>query len=118
MKLIGFALLAAAAGILLWVGVSASRAEYVPPRAPGEVPRALSGEIPAGYEVQTFEVQGMCCPNCSAKLYQALIAVQGVRAAAVDPTLGQAEALVATGTPSADLAHALTFDKYAATLRP
>src|SRR5262245_21657905 len=104
MKSLGFLLLAAAGGILLWVGLTASRADYVPPRAPGEVPLALSGDVPADCEVLTFDVTGMCCTNCSAKLYRALVESEGVRAAAVDPTLGRAEAVVLTGTPADDLA--------------
>lgn len=118
MKPLGLLLLAGSGGILLWVGLTASRAEYVPPRAPDEVPLALAGDVPAGCEVLTFDVTGMCCTNCSAKLYRALVQAEGVRAAAVDPALGRAEAVVLAGTPSADLVRLLTFDEYVATLHP
>ena len=46
MKSLGFLLLVASGGILLWVGLTASRAEYVPPRAPETVPLALTGDVP------------------------------------------------------------------------
>ena len=117
-KSLGFVLLAASGGILLWVGLTATRAEYVPPREPELVPLALTGEVPEGCEVQTFDVDGMCCTNCSAKLYRALVETEGVRAAAVDPSLGRAEVVVPAGTKRAELARVLTFDKYVATAHP
>jgi len=118
MKSLGFLLLAASGGILLWVGLNASGADYVPPRAPDEVPLALTGDVPAGCEVLTFDVTGMCCSNCSAKLYRALVEAEGVHAAAVDPALGRAEAVVLAGTPADDLARRLTFDEYVTTVHP
>ena len=60
----------------------------------------------------------MCCTSCSAKLYRALVETEGVRAAAIDPTLGRAEVVVPTGTQSDALARVMTFDKYVATARP
>jgi copper chaperone CopZ len=118
MKTPGVLLLLLAGGILFWIGRSAAPADYVPPRAPDAVPLALTGEVPAGCEVVTLAVEGMCCTNCSAKLYRALVESEGVRAAGVDPTLGRAEVLVAAGTRPEDLARAMTFDAYVATPLP
>jgi len=118
MKFLGLLLLALAGGILFWIGRSASHADYVPPRAPDAVPLALTGDVPAGCEVLTLAVEGMCCTNCSAKLYRALVESEGVRAAAVDPTAGRVEVVVAAGTPPADMARVLTFEQYVATPLP
>jgi copper chaperone CopZ len=118
MKSLGILLLAASGALLLWIGLTASRADYVPPRAPEAVPLALTGDVPADCEVLTFDVQGMCCTSCSAKLYRVLVETKGVRAAAIDPSLGRAEVVVPAGTPGDELARAMTFDKYVATARP
>jgi copper chaperone CopZ len=118
MKLLAILLLAAAGAALLWVGLSAPAADYVPPREPERVPVALAGEVPAGCQVVTLDVTGMCCSGCSAKLYRALVEAEGVREAAVDPTTGRAQVVVPQGTPAEGLARLLTFDEYVATARP
>jgi copper chaperone CopZ len=117
MKYLGLLLLLCAGGILAWLGLRASEPTYVAPRLPADVPVALSGELPPGCEVRTFDVAGMCCSGCSAKLYAALTLVDGVRAAAIDVNLGTAEVVVPTDAPTEPLLAALAFDAYNATLR-
>ncbi len=106
-------------GALGTVAVFARERTYaVPARpAPQSIPLALSGQVPPGYEARTFEVEGICCQGCSSKLYGALLAVAGVREAAVDPLAQRAFALVPADLPDARLEAALTFDKYRAKAR-
>ena len=87
-----------------------ARPEIVP------TPVALSGVVPAGHVATSLEVEGMCCTGCSAKLHGALLALDGVSEAAVDPVLGTAHAVVPEGFELERLVAALTFDKYTAAL--
>jgi copper chaperone CopZ len=80
-------------------------------------PRALTVAPSAGETVRAFDVEGMCCNGCTRKLHEALIAVPGVRDAAVDFHTGIAEAVVPESLDAAELGRALTFDKYTATAR-
>ena len=113
-----FSLSVVAAGIVL--GVIAWRASgrtYVPParaEAPLTIPTSYEGAIPSGFVVERVPVEGMCCDGCKGTLYERIMELEGVQAAAVDPILGQIDALVRTGTPRARLVEALTFDKYRA----
>jgi copper chaperone CopZ len=118
MKYLGLLLLLAAGGALGWLGLRADAPDYVAPRPAESVPVALTGEVPAGFAVRTFDVSGMCCTGCSAKLYAAVTRVEGVRAAAVDPAVGTAQVMVPANAPLAPLAAALTFDVYTAEVRP
>lgn len=76
------------------------------------VPYELRGEVPAGCVVRTIEVEGMCCEGCAAKLRSALLAVDGVREAAVDSVRGRALCVVPQELEVARLERALTFDDY------
>lgn len=111
--------LLAAGSALGTVAVLARERTYVVPERekPQSIPLALSGAVPAGFAVRTFDVEGICCQGCSSKLHGALLAVEGVRAAAVDPLAAVVTALVPLDMPDARLEAALTFDKYSAKAR-
>ncbi len=116
MKLLGPALLVAAGLVLGAIALLADAPTYEAPRAnpAAPVPFELTGELPAGYVVQRLDVAGMCCSGCSGKLYAALVALDEVAEAAVDPVRGEALAVVPASFDVARLEQALTFDKYAA----
>jgi copper chaperone CopZ len=103
----------------IWLGFVALKAD--PPTydgAAGEVPAHLSGELPAGFRVASFEVEGMCCSTCPGKLYASLSGVEGVREAAVDFDTSTAEAVVPEALPDEALLAVLNVDKYTARPRP
>ena len=77
-----------------------------------EIPIAIVGEVPVGYGVRSFEVEGMCCVGCVRKLHDALVALPGVEKAAVDFETGKVSALALTDVADTDLAAALQFEKY------
>lgn len=116
---LGLVLLLAAGGVLGTVAVLARERTYVVPEheEPRSIPLALSGDVPSGYDVRTFDVEGICCQGCSSKLHGALLAVEGVREAAVDPLKHEVTALVRDDLADARLEAALTFDKYTAKAR-
>ena len=106
-----------AAGLLALVALQADDPTYVAPTVdemPTVVPHQVTGDVPEGFLLRSFDVEGMCCDGCSGKLYARLEKVEGVREAAVDPVLGRAEVVVAADTDPARLTGALTFDKYTA----
>ncbi|MEM7307059.1 MAG: heavy metal-associated domain-containing protein [Planctomycetota bacterium] len=120
MKAIGILLLAAAGGLLLWIGLRADDPSYEAPEAyvePEAVPAELEGAVPAGFVVQTFDVEGICCEGCGSKLFASLSSADGVHAAAVNTTRGVARAVVPVAADPQTLVDALTFDKYTATAR-
>jgi copper chaperone CopZ len=84
---------------------------------PASIPLALEGAAPEGFALRTLAVEGICCQGCSSKLFGALLAVDGVQAAAVDPLKADASAWVRPDVPVAALEAALTFDKYTARAR-
>ncbi len=119
MKRAGTLLLLAAAAVLGAIALRAKEPTYVPPHPEGfsAVPVVLSGAAREGYTVRALVVEGMCCSGCSAKLYERVLAVDGVAEAAVDPLLGDVQALVRTDVATGELERALTFDKYSARAR-
>ncbi|NOT29788.1 MAG: heavy-metal-associated domain-containing protein [Planctomycetes bacterium] len=116
---LGILVLLAAGGALGTVAVLARERSYVVPEheRPLSIPLVLSGAVPSGYAVRTFDVEGICCQGCSSKLHGALLAVEGVREAAVDPLTAVVMALAPLDMPDARLEAALTFDKYSAKAR-
>jgi len=111
------ALIAAAAVALGVVAWRSKDPHYVAPaRAamPTSVPVTLTGDVPDGSVVRTFEVTGMGCDGCAGKLYDAVTRIEGVGDVAVYPILGRAEVVVAHDVDPATVAAALTFDKYTA----
>ena len=123
MKFLHLLFLATAAGVLGWIALRAPERSYVPHRLEGEpapsvVPVALTGPIPAGHVAYAFEVEGMCCTGCTKKLHDALMAVDGVAAAAVSFRAGRVEPLAPAGFDLQILAASLNFDKYRAVPLP
>lgn len=120
LRVLPILLIVVAAGVLGRIALRAPAPDYEPvaieDAVPAtHVPRAVVGEVPAGYVVRTLEVSGMCCEGCPGKLYSALQAVPGVVKAAVSLEEGTASALVPVELDVAQLQSALTFDKYSAT---
>lgn len=117
MKNAGFLGVLGAGFLLGWIGFRAKEPTWsAPPEEviPASVPVALSGEIPEGFAVRCFEIDGMCCKGCPGKVYARLANVEGVREVAVDPILERAEAVVPVDLDVATLEAALTFDQYSA----
>lgn len=116
--------LVAVGAVLGYIAYRTPEPDYTPPAArqvqaqESAVPTALSGEVPDGMLVRTFDVEGMCCSGCTAKLHAALVALPDVNEAAVSFEAGQAQAVVPETTDAALLVEALNFDKYTASLRP
>jgi len=81
-------------------------------------PESLGKNVPAGYQVMQFEVDGMCCDSCPNKLREWLGEVDGVEQAAVSFRNGRAEALVPEGYDPAPLLDVLNQEKYTAHVAP
>jgi copper chaperone CopZ len=109
--LVGLAL----AGIAWRAESPTYRAPVVDPDPPAVVPHTLSGNVPAGRVVRTFDIEGICCNGCPGKLFVKLDQLEGVEEAAVDPVLKQAMVVVSPGYDVARVEEALTFGKYSAT---
>lgn len=108
-----------AGGVLGAIAVFAKERTYVVPEAaaPASIPLTLEGEVPAGFTLRTFDVEGICCQGCSSKLHGALMALEGLDAAAVDPYRKTVTALARADISNERLEAALTFDKYRAHAR-
>jgi copper chaperone CopZ len=113
-------LLAAALGGVTYVALRTEAPTYTPPTivAPDALPTALLEEPQAGEVVRVFDVEGMCCGGCAPKIYKALAAAPGVRAAAVDFDSATARAIVKADVDVASLESSMTFDDYVAKSRP
>jgi len=120
---LALALVLLAGAVLGTIALRAKERSYVVPRAeeaspiPIALPIELTSDVPPGLALRVFDVEGICCQGCSGKLHGALLAVEGVRAAAVDPTTKQVSALVQSEVDPGELERALTFDKYTAKAR-
>ena len=103
----------------LWLASVALRAKAPTYHAPvTEAPTRLPDEVPAGFLVRSFAVQGMCCPSCARGLHERLMGVEGVQAAAVDFDASSAQALAAETLSVDRLLEALEFGKYSARSLP
>lgn len=115
-------LILAAGAWLAYVGFSADEPTYVSPtvRAAHErAPDRLSGEVPAGYVVRSFSVEGMCCEGCPKKLFGKLEALVGVNEAAVNLDAATAQVVVKADLPVESLVEVLAADpKYTVTALP
>ena len=120
MKHLGILLLGLAGTTLAWIAWRAEAPTYsvpaVDPEPPDVVPHTLSGAVPAGRVVRTFDVAGICCNGCPGKLYVKLDQLAGIEEAAVDPVLKQASVVVPLDFDVAVVEAALTFGKYSARL--
>jgi Cu+-exporting ATPase len=120
MKLIQIAVLVAAGLGAAYFAVRAEAPSYRPPvvEETPVVPTRLPRAAGPGERALVLHVEGMCCGGCTGKLYRALSAVEGVKAACVDFDSGTASAIVDVQADGAELARALTFDKYTASAAP
>jgi hypothetical protein len=100
---------------------AAEGGEYQPIRleegnAPRHIPAAIFDPAPAGTQLVQFQVEGPCCNGCSVALYDAALTAAGVERAAVrfDEEAGMArgEVWLRDDANAAELAAAVTFDKY------
>ncbi len=82
-----------------------------------DCPTHITGEVPAGYVVHSFTVDGMCCRDCTGKIYGKLKAVPGVVQAAVNFDQHQAEVVMPKDADVAALEQVLRFEKYTAKLQ-
>lgn len=112
-------LLVAAAGLTWVVATRGERTFAAPVEEAPVVPAPtvlVHGAGPGQLELD-FDVEGMCCTNCTGKLHRAVTAVPGVHEAAVDFESGLARVVVDQGTDPQQVLAALAFDKYSATPR-
>lgn len=114
---LGLALVLVAGAVLGTIAVRAKEPSYVVPVRPEDIPLRIEGELPADHVVRTFEVEAICCTGCGGKLQHALAGIEGVRALAVDPLRHEVQVLARSAVDPAELARALTFDKYVAKAR-
>lgn len=80
-------------------------------------PTTLASPAGPGEVVRNLAIEGMCCQGCAGKLHAALLAVDGVREAAVDFDRATALARVDERVDVGVLEAALSFEKYRATAR-
>ena len=120
MKYAGILLIGLAGLVLAGIAWRAETPTYRPPvidpDPPALVPHALSGDVPAGRVVRTFDIEGICCNGCPGQLFVKLDQLEGVEEAAVDPVLKQASVVIPTDYDVARVEAALTFGKYSAQL--
>jgi len=112
-------LLVAAAG-LAWVVATRGDPTFAAPVEEAPVvpaPTVLVHGAGPGQVERDFDVEGMCCTNCTGKLHRSVTAVPGVREAAVDFESGMARVVVDEGVDPAAVLAALNFDKYSAAPR-
>jgi copper chaperone CopZ len=109
--------LLAVGGVLAFIALRAPEPTYAVPVRAADIPLAIQGEIPDGFVVRTFAVEGICCQSCAGKLQGVLAPLEGVARVAVDPLRKEVQALVRAEVDHEELVRALTFDKYSARLR-
>lgn len=110
-------LLVAALGLGWVLSTRGERSFAAPPEEAPVVPAPtvlVHGAGPGQVE-RAYEVEGMCCTNCTGKLHRSVTSVAGVREAAVDFERGTALVVVDEGTDGEAVLAALNFDKYTAT---
>jgi copper chaperone CopZ len=115
----GWTLLLVAGAGLGWIALRAPEPTYVVPAkaAPASIPARIEQDVPEGFVLRTFHVDGICCQGCGGKLYAKALGVEGVSAAAVDTLKQEVAVLVPEDVGDAELLTALTFDKYRASAR-
>lgn len=123
MKILPLLALGAAGVTLGYIALRAPTPEYVAPtlqevQAHVPAPEALTGEIPPGFLVRTFKVEGMCCTGCTGKLYKRLKESPGVVEAAVSFDKGIAQVVVPKDIDVARLEEVMHFEKYVAKAQP
>lgn len=114
------ALLLIAAGALVWVLATRGGRTFespVPEPAVLPAPTVLVHGAGPGQVERDFDVEGMCCKNCTGKLFASVTALPGVREAAVDFETGLARVVVDAEIDPERVREALSFGKYSATPR-
>lgn len=114
------ALLLLAAGALAWVLATRGERSFERPVEEAPVlpaPTVLVHGAGPGQLEHDFDVAGMCCRNCTGKLFASVSAVPGVREAAVDFESGLAQVVVDAGVDPERVRAALSFGKYSAVPR-
>lgn len=81
------------------------------------VPATLPPALPEGHEAFVLDVDGMCCNGCPRKLYEKLMNVEGVVAAAVSFESRTAAAILPRDSDVAVLQRAIDSEKYTSTPR-
>ncbi len=115
MKHLHLALVLLSGMALAWVAVEAKEPTSVILQEDSGVPITLPQSLGEGLEVQRFAIEGMCtCSGCPTKLYLALLELEPVEHAAIDPIIQQAKVHTRAGTDPGLLEAALTFDEYSA----
>ena len=119
LKFLPLFILGIAGAVLGYVAIHAPKPDYVAPtlkdiEAHVPAPDAITGEIPPGFLVRTFKIEGMCCTNCTGKIYQRLKESPGVVEAAVSFDKGIAQVVVPKDADVAKLEDAMHFEKYVA----
>ena len=112
------ALLLLAVGALAWVLATRGERSFDAPVVEAPVlpaPTVLVHGAGPGQVERDFAVEGMCCKNCTGKLFASVTAVPGVREAAVDFESGRAQVVVDAGVDPELVRGALSFGKYTAT---
>ena len=115
------ALLLVAVGALAWVLATRGERTFDAPVQEAPVlpaPTVLVHGAGPGQVERDFAVEGMCCKNCTGKLFASVTAVPGVREAAVDFETGTAQVVVDETADAEQVLAALNFGKYTATPSP
>jgi copper chaperone CopZ len=123
MKLIPLIILAATGTVLGLIALRAPSQSYVAPterdiEAHVPAPESITGDVAPGFVVRTFKVEGMCCHNCSGKIYERLKDSPGVVEAAVSFDKGIAQVVVPKDADVGSLENAIHFEKYTAKAQP
>ena len=114
------ALLLVAIGALAWVLATRGERSFDAPVPEAPVlpaPTVLVHGAGPGQVERDFDVEGMCCKNCTGKLFASVTAVPGVREAAVDFESGTARVVVDDTADAGQVLAALNFGKYTAVPR-
>jgi copper chaperone CopZ len=123
LKTIPIVIIAIAGSALGYIAMRAPAPTYVAP-TPQEIeahvpaPTTLSAEVPPGFLVRTFKVEGMCCTGCTGKIYKRLKESPDVVDAAVSFDKGIAQVVVPKEADVAKLEDVMHFDKYVAKAQP
>jgi copper chaperone CopZ len=118
-KILPILLLGCAGSALGYVALRAPTPDYVAPtlqevQAHVPAPQTLTCDIPPGFLVRTFKVDGMCCTGCTGKIYQRLKESPGVFEAAVSFDKGIAQVVVPADSDVTQLEDVMHFEKYVA----
>jgi copper chaperone CopZ len=123
MKFIPLMILALTGGVLGLIALRAPAPSYVAPteryvEAHVPAPETITRDVAPGFVVRTFKVDGMCCQDCTGKIYERLKESPGVVDAAVSFDKGIAQVVVPKDADVGSLENAIHFEKYSARALP